>query len=151
MSYHFMAHTKRMEQAGIFAVRITLGGVDADGNRQMVVSPHETVPAADAVLFPPRVFLIDGTDPLLDVLIEEMAYSEDGPTPEKLQAAIERHPLANAELLEFYADWILDPPDAEEAEPSEPVDEAAVARSLEFVKGLMRGHDAHRKHEARKP
>lgn len=149
MTYHFMTHTKRMEEAGIFAVRVTLGGVDAAGNRLMVVTPHESVRVVDAAKFPARTFCIDGTDKVLEQLIDDMVFGEGGPTPEKLQAAIDKHPLGRADLLQWYADWILDPPGDEEAGEDVQVDEATVTRTMQFVKGLMRGHAAHRKNEAR--
>jgi len=143
----FLIHAARLQDAGVVSLWISLGS-DKDRNRLMHVSPDATVPAELAAKYPTRTFHLDGTDQLLQDLKDDMVFGDDGATPEKLAAAIERHPLAADDLREWYADWLLQSPLTDE--DLEPTDEEMAdienfaKRTMAFTKGLMRGLDSNR-------
>lgn len=139
---HFLIHAARMQDAGISSLWVSLG-VAKDGTRLMHVSPDASTPRELAARFPTRTFELCGTDRLLEQLTDDMAYSDDGPTPEKLQSAIERHPTAADDLRGWYANWLLMPPLSDEdiAEAEEDVTSESVERTVRYVKGLLKGLD----------
>jgi hypothetical protein len=146
----FLIYAARLQDAGVTSLLVSLGS-DKKRNRLMHVSPDSTVPGELAAKFPTRSFLLDGTDELLQQLKDDMVFSDDGPTPEKLAAAIERHPLAAHELREFVAEWKPMPADQDiELTDEEMADiEATAKRQMSYVRGLMRGLDANREKDSR--
>lgn len=148
---HFLIYAARLQDAGICSLWVSLG-CDKNGTRLMHVSPDASTPRELAAKFPTRTFELCGTDRLLEQLQDDMAYSNDGPTPEKLAAAIAAHPLAAEDLRQWYADWLLNPPptDEEIAAASDEVDDAMVQRTMERVKGVMRGLEIARTRDAMK-
>lgn len=148
-SGHFIIYTNRLEKAGIYSLWVSLGS-DKDRNRLMHVSPDASVPREIAAQYPTRTFLIDGTDPVLQALQDDMAYSDDGVTPEKVMAAIEAHPYLRADLNEWLADWLLLAPPSDEEIASEEVSAEDAERSMRYVKGLLRGVEIARAQEIKK-
>lgn len=152
---HFMCYTHRLEKAGIFSLWISLGA-DKEGLRLMHVSPDASVPRELAAKYPTRTFRIDGTDTVLEGLIDDMVYSDAGATPEKVQAAIDAHPLQADDLRDWFASWLLfERAEKEEIEraptPQEEADmDASVARTGQWIKGVLRGIDITRTREAHK-
>jgi hypothetical protein len=145
---HFLIHAARLQDAGISHLLLRLE-VAEDGTRLMRVVPH--MPYKIATDFPTRTFELCGTDRLLETLQDDMAYSVDGPTPEKLEAAIKAHPAAADDLRGWYADWLLSPPltDEEIADLPEVAD-SKVDSTVRWVKGVMKGLDIARQREAMK-
>jgi len=147
----FLIYAARLQDAGVCSLWISLGS-DKERTRLMHVSPDSTTPAELAAKYPTRTFELDGTDRLLQELKDDMVFGDSGPTPEKLEAAIKRHPLAADDLREFFAEW--KPMEDEDYEPTaeEVADiEASAKRQMSFVRGLMRGLDSNREQAARRP
>lgn len=148
---HFLIHAARMQDAGVSLLTVSLSATP-DRTRTMNVCPHGSYEPAIQKRWPARTFELCGTDRLLEQLQDDMAYSDDGPTPEKLAAAIAAHPLAADDLREWYADWLLRPPltDEDIADAEESVSSASVDRIVQWTKGVMKGLDISRQREAMK-
>lgn len=148
---HFLIYAARLQDAGVCSLWVSLGS-DKDRTRLMHVSPDASTPPELAARFPTRTFELCGTDRLLEKLTDDMAYSEGGPTPEKLAAAIAAHPLAADDLREWYADWLLSPPltDEDLAEAEAEVTSESVERTVRWAKGVMKGLDIARQRDAMK-
>ncbi len=153
---HFLIHAARMQDAGVTKLFVTLH-VGHDNTRLMRVEAALSGgdPEADLALvarFPARTFELCGTDRLLEQLQDEIAFSAGGATPEKLAAAIAKHPQAADDLREWYAYWLLtselsdDDISAAESE----VSSESTARSVSWIKGLLKGMDVARKVDAAK-
>ena len=107
----------------------------------MRVAPHGSYPQEVQSRWLCRDFELCGTDRVLERLKDDMSYSDTGVTPEKVQAAIDAHPLLRDDLNEWLADsLVLQMPTPEEV-AAEPVDEAMVTGTQQYIKGLMRGID----------
>lgn len=154
---HFLIYAARLQDAGISELRVILDAA-RDGTRLMRVSPAITSPTHPTVemmqRYPERTFELCGTDRVLERLEDEMAYSEGGPTAEKLKAAIDAHPLLERDLVEWFADFMAckpladEPPEeGEEPELSPELVEAS-ARFTERMKGMLAGLDIARCREA---
>jgi hypothetical protein len=136
---HFLLYAARLQDAGITELRVRL---DTAPDRERIM--HVEAPG-----HPTRTFTTDGTDRMLESLEDGMAYAKGGPTKEMLQAAIEKHPAAREDLCEWFADALLMVPITDEDLAEVELDEAAVARTAQYAKGLMRGIDIVRTQEAR--
>ncbi len=146
---HFLIHAARLQDAGVSILTVTLHA-RKDGTRMMTVTPNGCYSPEVQRKFPARDFELCGTDRVLEQLTDDMAYSEDGPTPEKLAAAIAAHPLAADDLREWYADWLLTPPLSDEdlADAEAEVSSASVDRIVHWTKGVMKGLDIQRQRAA---
>ena len=146
----FLIYAARLQDAGVCSLWVSLGS-DKNRTRLMHVSPDAHTPPELAAKYPTRTFTLSGTDQVLATLKEEVVYSEDGPTQEKIQAAIAAHPLLADDLREWFADYLLIrmPTDAE-LDAADDVSDSEVEHHAQFLKGLMRGIDAGRKIRARK-
>lgn len=141
----FLIHAARMQDAGVTSLWVSLGS-SKDRTRLMHVSPDASTPPELAVRFPTRTFELNGTDRQLQDLQDEMAYSDDGPTKEKIEAACKAYPNGAVDLVEWYADWKACPPitDEELEDPENQPTEEELKRGLARMKGLMEGYDAAR-------
>jgi hypothetical protein len=148
----FLIYAARLQDTGVVSLWVSLG-TGKDRTRLMHVSPDSTVPRELAEKYPTRTFSLDGTDQLLQDLKDDMVFGEGGATPEKLAAAIDRHPLAADDLQEWHAEWVagealrnddFQPSDEEMADI-----EVQAKRHMSFVRGLMRGLDSNREKAAR--
>lgn len=141
----FLIYAARLQDAGVCSLWVSLGS-DKDRTRLMHVSPDSTTPPELAARYPTRTFELCGTDRVLERVKDDMLYSDDGVTPEKVRAAITAHPLLRDDLCEFLADYLLmraDPeedPEAEDAAAAA-VDDAMVKRMGDRLKHMMRGLD----------
>jgi hypothetical protein len=152
---HFLIYAARLQDAGVQKLWVRLDTAK-DRTRLMHVSPalNGIEPETDMALvarFPERTFELCGTDRVLEQLQDDMAYSDDGPTPEKIAAACAAHPLQADDLREWYADWLLNPPltDEEMADLPE-VTDAQVDNTVQWVKGVMKGLGIARQRDAMK-
>lgn len=147
----FLIHAARLQDAGVCSLWVSLGS-DKEGTRLMHVSPDSTTPPDLAARYPTRTFELCGTDRVLERVKDEMLYSEDGVTKEKVMAAIEAHPLLRDDLCAFLADYLLmqAAPEEPEAEDSAEavVDDAMVARMGDRLKHMLRGLDIARMQDA---
>lgn len=148
---HFLIYAARLQDAGVCSLWVSLGS-NKEGTRLMHVSPDASTPRDLAAKFPTRTFELCGTDRVLEKLQDDMVYTDGGPTPEKLQAAIEAHPLLADDLREWFADWLLVPPltDEDIAEAEAEVTSELVQRTAERVKGILRGLDIAKQRDAAK-
>lgn len=148
---HFLIYAARLQDAGVCSLWVSLGS-NKEGTRLMHVSPDATTPRDLAARFPTRTFELCGTDRVLEQLQDDMLYSDDGPTPEKIAAAIAEHPRQADDLREWYADWLLCPPLTEEdlTDAELEVTSEQVQRSLDNVKGMLRGLDIAKQRDAMK-
>lgn len=148
---HFLIHAARMQDAGVKHLTVTLETAD-DRTRLMYVSPDRDQPQALKERFLTRTFELCGTDRVLEQLQDDMAYSDDGPTAEKIAAACAAHPLQADDLRAWYADWLLSPPltDEDIAGAEAEVSSASVDRIVQWTKGVMKGLDISRQREAMK-
>jgi hypothetical protein len=139
---HFLIHAARLQDAGVehLSVRIWTA---KDRTRMMRVTPHGSYPQEVQGRWPARDFELCGTDRVLERLRDDMSYSDDGVTAEKVQAAIDSHPLLADDLREWFADSLLleKPTDADVEAAAGEVDDSSVERTMQYVKGLMRGID----------
>ena len=136
----FLVYAARLQDAGIehLSVRVWTA---KDRMRMMRVAPHGSYPQEVQSRWLCRDFELCGTDRVLERLKDDMSYSDTGVTPEKVQAAIDAHPLLRDDLNEWLADsLVLQMPTPEEV-AAEPVDEAMVTGTQQYIKGLMRGID----------
>lgn len=148
----FLIHAARLQDAGVRSLWVSLGS-DKEGVRLMHVSPEAgTTPPELAARFPTRTFELCGTDRVLERLKDDLLYADGGPTPETVKAAADAHPLQAADLLEWFADFMLVsmPTDDEiEAAELEGSDEM-VQRSADRMKAMLRGADIVRNRQAMK-
>ena len=147
----FLIYAARLQDAGVCSLWVSLGS-DKEGTRLMHVSPDSTTPPELAARYPTRTFELCGTDRVLERLKDDMLYSPDGVTPEKVQAAIAAHPLLRDDLCEFLADYTLCPPpsveDISEGEAEATVSDDQVRRMGDRLKHMLRGIDIARAQEA---
>jgi len=143
----FLIHAARLQDAGIVSLWISLGS-NKDGTRLMHVSPAATVTHELAARFPTRTFELDGTDRVLSDLKAELAFDDDGPTAEKVQAAIAAHPLLADDLNEWFEDWQRMPRLDNEDVAQHPGDAALVERVTQRALGMMRGFELAREQQA---
>lgn len=143
----FLIYAARLQDAGITRLLVTIGTAP-DRTRTMCVSPM--VPITAAGRYPPRTFELCGTDRVLEQVKDDMYFSEGGPTPEKLQAAIDAHPILADDLREWYADILLMPMATEEEIASVELDPAELERSAARVNGMLRGLEIARNRDAMK-
>lgn len=149
----FLIYAARLQDAGVCSLWVSLGS-DKDGTRLMHVSPDSTTPPELAARYPTRTFELCGTDRVLERLKDDMLYSDDGVTPEKVMAAIEAHPLLRDDLCAFLADYTLCPPpsadDISDEEAEALVSDDQVRRMGDRLKHMMRGIDIARAQDAMK-
>lgn len=147
----FLIYAARLQDAGVCSLLVSLGS-DKEGTRLMHVSPDSTTPPDLAARYPTRTFELCGTDRLLERLMDDMLYSDDGVTPEKVMAAIEAHPLLRDDLCAFLADYTLCPPpsvdDISDEEAEAMVSDDQARRLGDRLKYMMRGLDIARAQEA---
>jgi hypothetical protein len=145
----FLIYAARLQDAGInhLSVRIFTGPKRV---RMMRVAPHGSYPQDVQSRWPCRDFELCGTDRVLERVKDDMAYSDDGPTAEKVRAAIDAHPLLADDLREWFADYLLSPMPTDEEIAAVEVSEAEVMRSLQYVKGILRGTDVRQSRKAMK-
>jgi hypothetical protein len=147
---HFLIYAARLQDAGISSLWVSLGS-DKTGTRLMHVSPDASTPPELAAKYPTRTFELCGTDRVLERVQDDMTYSEEGPTPEKIEAAIAKHPLLADDLLTWFADWTLVPPPTDEeiaAVELTEADEAAGKRMCIRLQGMLRGLEIARARDA---
>ena len=139
---HFLIYAARLQDAGICDLWVSLGS-DKSRTRLMHVSPGVSTPPDLAARYPTRTFELCGTDRVLERLLDDMSYSDDGPTAEKVEAAIDAHPLLRDDLAAWFADHLLMsmPIEAEVAAEAVNLSEEDMERTHQYVKGLMRGID----------
>lgn len=142
----FLIYAARLQDAGISDLWVSLGS-DKDGTRLMHVSLNNA--GEVGARFPTRTFELCGTDRVLERIKDDMLYS-DAMTPERLQAEIDAHPLQADDLRVWFADWLLseEPTEADLTEAEEGVVSASVERTMEHMKGVMRGLDIARRRDA---
>lgn len=138
----FLIYAARLQDAGIehLSVRIFTG---ANCVRMMRVTPHGSYPHGAMSRWPARDFELCGVDRVLHRVKDDMSYSDDGVTAEKVQKAIDAHPLLADDLREWLADCLLMqmPTEAEIDAEVANVSTSDVERTKQYVKGLMRGID----------
>lgn len=147
----FLIYAARLQDAGVEHLSVRIW-TDKDRTRMMRVTPHGSYPKEMQDRWPWRDFELCGTDRVLERLKDDMAYSDDGPTPEKLQAAIDANPWHAEDLREWYADWTLIKEQTEEemAAAEAGLDEAEIKRSAQRVKDILRGMNIGRNRDAMK-
>lgn len=146
----FLIYAARLQDAGVCSLWVSLGTAK-DRTRLMHVSPDSSTPPELAARFPTRTFELCGTDRVLERVKDDMIYSDDGVTPEKVRAAIAEHPLLRDDLSEFLADWTLTQmPTDEEVAAVEltAADEAAGLHMAEKLKALLHGMNIQRDRDA---
>ncbi len=147
----FLIYAARLQDAGVCSLWVSLGS-NKEGTRLMHVSPDSSTPRELAARYPTRTFELCGTDRVLEALKDDMLYSDDGPTEEKVQAAIDAHPLQADDLREWFSDWLLCPPltDEDIEAAAGEVDDSLVQRTAQSVKDMLRGLDIARRRDAMK-
>ncbi len=154
---HFIHFAARMQDAGVCSLWVSLGS-DAKGVRLMHVSPDITNPEPLRARFPTRTFHLDGTDPVLEQIEDDLSYGEGGVTPGRTAAAIKEFPQYRDDLNERLASFMLAEDgmaeimqdDAPLTPQEEAEAEATGKRMTQYVKGLIRGMDAVRARDASK-
>jgi hypothetical protein len=138
----FLVYAARLQDAGVVHLSIRIWTA-TDRTRMMRVTPHGSYPQEVQNRWPRRDFELCGTDRVLERAKDDMSYSDDGPTPDKVQTAIAEHPLLADDLREWFADYLMmkEPTDDEIAAADGEVSAADVERTHQYVKGLMRGID----------
>jgi hypothetical protein len=146
---HFLIYAARLQDAGICSLWVSLGS-DSERTRLMHVSPDATTPRELAAKFPTRSFRLDGTDPKLQAIEEDLIYGEGGVTSERVKAAIDANPGYAQELAALGMDWAAMPPlsDEEISDAEDSVTSESVERTQRYLKGLLRGMDIARSREA---
>lgn len=139
---HFLIYAARLQDAGVVHLSVHIWTAK-DRTRMMKVTPHGSYPQHVQERWPARDFELCGTDRVLERLQDDMSYSDEGVTAEKVQAAIDAHPLLADDLREWFADCLLleMPTDAEVEAAAGEVEDSSVERTVQYVKGLMRGID----------
>lgn len=147
----FLIYAARLQDAGVCSLWVSLGS-DKEGTRLMHVSPDSTTPPELAARYPTRTFELCGTDRVLEKLKDDMLYSEDGVTAEKVQAAIDAHPLLRDDLNEWFADWLLvkTPTDEDLAGAEHLVSDEEAQRFADRLKATLKGLDIARRRDAMK-
>ena len=148
----FLIYAARMQDSGVERLTVVLDTAD-DHTRLMHVSVGRSQSLEMMQKFPTRTFELCGTDRVLEKLKDDILYSDGGVTPDKVQAAIDTHPLLRDDLCSFLADWSLtEMPTAEEVDAQEPTaeDEAAGQRMADKIKAWMHGIDIARRRDVRK-
>lgn len=149
----FLIYAARLQDAGVCSLWVSLGS-DKDGTRLMHVSPDSTTPPELAARYPTRTFELCGTDRVLEKLKDDMLYSDEGVTAQKVQAAINAHPLLRDDLCAFLADYTLCPPpsmdEISDAEAEAMVSDDQARRLGDRLKHMMRGIDIARAQDAMK-
>lgn len=149
----FLIYAARLQDAGVCSLWVSLGS-DKEHTRLMHVSPDSTTPPELAARYPTRTFELCGTDRVLERVKDDMLYSDDGVTPEKVQAAINANPLLRDDLCEFLADYTLCPPpsvdDISDAEAEAMVSDDQVRRMGDRLKNMLRGLDIAKQRDAMK-
>lgn len=147
----FLIYAARLQDAGVCSLWVSLGS-NKEGTRLMHVSPDSTTPPELAARYPTRTFELCGTDRVLERLKDDMLYSDDGVTPEKVMTAIEAHPLLREDLCAFLADYTLCPPpsaeDISDEEAEAMVSDDQARRLGDRLKHMMRGIDIARARSA---
>lgn len=147
----FLIYAARLQDAGVCSLWVSLGS-DKEGTRLMHVSPDSTTPPELAARYPTRTFELCGTDRVLERLKDDMLYSADGVTPEKVLAAIEAHPLLREDLCAFLADYTLCPPpsvdDISDEDAEAMVSDDQARRLGDRLRHMMRGIDIARAQNA---
>lgn len=148
---HFLIYAARLQDAGVSILTVTLHARN-DRTRMMTVAPSGRYSPEVQRKFPARDFELCGTDRVLEQLQDDMAYSDDGPTAEKIAAACAAHPLQADDLRAWYADWLLSPPltDEDIAAAESEVSSESVDRIVQWTKGVMKGLDISRQRDAMK-
>ena len=134
----FLCYAARLQDAGVDHLSVSLFTAK-DRTRMMMVTPHGSYPQPVQERWPARHFELCGTDRRLESLKDEMTFSDDGVTAEKVQATVAKYPLLADDLREWYAEMLLHPIPTEEEIDAAPVDERDVMRTTQYVKGLLRG------------
>lgn len=148
----FLIYAARLQDAGVCSLWVSLGS-DKEGTRLMHVSPDSSTPPELAARYPTRTFELCGTDRVLERVKDDMLYSDDGVTPEKVTAAIEAHPLLRDDLCEFLADYTLSSlsvDDISDEEAEAMVSDDQVRRMGDRLKHMLRGIDIARSRDAMK-
>lgn len=147
----FLIYAARLQDAGITSLWVSLGS-DKERTRLMHVSPDATTPPELAAKYPTRTFELCGTDRVLERIKDDMVYADDGPTAEKVAAAIEAHPLLRDDLNEWFADFLLCRMPSDEEINAEAVllDDKTVLASAERLKAMLKGLDIARRRESMK-
>jgi hypothetical protein len=147
----FLIYAARLQDAGVTSLWVSLGS-DKERTRLMHVSPDATTPPELAAKFPTRTFELCGTDRVLERIKDDMLYADDGPTAEKIMAAITEHPLLRDDLNEWYADFLLCrmPGDEDIAAESVALDDEVVIHSAERMKAMLQGLDIARRRDSMK-
>lgn len=145
----FLIYAARLQDVGICSLWVSLGS-NKDGTRVMHVSPDATTPRALAESYPTRTFDLCGTDRVLERVKDNMIYSDFGPTPERVLAAIAEHPLLADDLSEWFMDYksLNVPTEAEIDAAAETITDAQVKSTQDYVRGLMKGIDVVRARRA---
>lgn len=143
----FLIHVSRLQDAGVSSLTITLGS-DEDNNRTMQVRPHSRTQGELAERFPPRTFLLDGTDRLLESLKESLTNSDEDATDEKVQALIQEHRLLADDLQEWWLMYKGVSSLTEEDLDSVELSESDLAWGTERTLGILRGLDIAKEQEA---
>ena len=147
----FLIHAARMQDAGVRHLTVTLGTAD-DRTRLMYVSVDRDQPLELQQRFLKRTFELCGTDRVLEKLKDNMLYSDDGVTAEKVQVAINTHLLQADDLREWYADHLLCSAENGAIEEQEPTaeDDVSDQRMADRVKAMLHGLDIARRRDAMK-
>jgi hypothetical protein len=148
---HLLIYLARLQDAGYQELNLRLG-VRKDRTRTMTVitppSVFNVFSKPNVAPSTPRVFNLDGEDPVLRAVTDDLLYdSDDLPiTPEAVALAIKDHPHLKIDIEEFAAD-ANKALEAMKADPNPDDDpptaemEASVARLTERVKYMMKGMD----------
>jgi predicted HD phosphohydrolase len=156
MDNHFLFYVARLQDAGVASLWVSLG-LDKDGTRLMHVSADMTNGEEMVRRFPTRTFQVTGKDPVLEQIEDDLVYEGDGVTEERLAAAIAANPKYRDDLTEFGERWLalgggndLESAEMDEQEENGDMQDlvAMADKHMQFVKGLMRGLDSNRAHEA---
>lgn len=146
---HFIVYAAALQDAGVCSLWVSLGS-DKDRTRLMHVSPDASTPRELAAQFPTRTFHLDGTDPALQAIEEDLIYGEGGVTPDRVKVAIEANPRYAAELAELALNWADAPLTEEDIEvAADEVTSETVERTQRYLKGLLRGLDIAKSRGAR--
>jgi hypothetical protein len=145
----FLIYAARLQDAGVTTLELALS-FDKDRMRIMHVTPGSSVFQEISSQWPTRTFHLDGTDPLLKSLKDDMLYDNDGPTPEMIEKAVVKYPWLREDLNEWLSDYLLHPLSTNEDLEDIEVSTSDVHDMATYAKGLMRGIDITREQEARK-
>lgn len=146
---HFIVYAAALQDAGICSLWVSLGS-DKDRTRLMHVSPDASTPPELAAKFPTRTFHLDGTDPALQAIEEDLIYGDGGVTPERVKAAIDANPQYAGNLADLALSWAAAPLTEEDIEvAADAVTSESVERTQRYLKGLLRGLDIAKSRTAR--